>query len=49
MSLDILIQWFDDNKLQWNKDALSIQQIDGSFSVVASKNLKKEETRKKKA
>ncbi|CAO3693762.1 unnamed protein product [Rhizopus stolonifer] len=44
MSLDILIHWFDDNKLQWNKDALSIQQIDGSFSVVASKDLKKEET-----
>ncbi|KAI9254077.1 hypothetical protein BY458DRAFT_521422 [Sporodiniella umbellata] len=43
MSLSVLTEWFEKNKIEWNKEGLTIEQVNGSFSVVASKKLKREE------
>ncbi|CEG69310.1 hypothetical protein RMATCC62417_05407 [Rhizopus microsporus] len=42
--LDILLQWFNDNKVDWNKESLIVKEINGSFGVYALKDLKKDET-----
>lgn len=40
--LDILLKWFDDNKIEWDKEALEIKVINGSFGVYAKKDMKKD-------
>ena len=37
--LDLLLQWFDQNKISWDKDALEIKQVNGSFGVYAKKKI----------
>lgn len=40
--LEILLKWFDDNKIEWDKDALEIKEDNGSFGVHAKKSMKKD-------
>lgn len=40
--LEILLKWFDDNKIEWDKDALEIKEENGSFGVHAKKSMKKD-------
>ncbi|KAG1143121.1 hypothetical protein G6F37_007101 [Rhizopus arrhizus] len=42
--LDILLKWFNDNNIKWNKEALSIKIVDNSFGVYTTKDMKKNET-----
>ncbi|KAG1053647.1 hypothetical protein G6F43_004299 [Rhizopus delemar] len=42
--LDRLTKWFDDNNIKWDKDALSIKELDGSFGIFALKDMKKSDT-----
>jgi hypothetical protein len=44
--LDLLLKWFDDNKIEWDKEALEIKETNGSFGVYAKKNMKKDKTGK---
>ncbi|CEP15315.1 hypothetical protein [Parasitella parasitica] len=44
--LDILLQWFQDNKIEWDKDALEIKEANGSFGVHAKKSMKKDKAGK---
>ena len=46
--LDRLTKWFDDNNIKWDKDALSIKELDGSFGIFALKDMKKSDTSKHK-
>ncbi|KAI9470634.1 MAG: hypothetical protein EXX96DRAFT_364050 [Benjaminiella poitrasii] len=39
--LNILLKWFDEHKIKWNKEALQIKESNGSFGVYAKKNVKK--------
>ena len=40
--LEILLKWFDDNKIEWDKEALEIKENNGSFGVHAKKSMKKD-------
>lgn len=40
--LDILLKWFDDNKIEWDKSSLEIKETNGSFGVFAKKDMKKD-------
>ncbi|KAI8640933.1 hypothetical protein BD408DRAFT_419037 [Parasitella parasitica] len=40
--LETLLQWFQDNKIEWDKDAVEIKEKDGSFGVYAKKSMKKD-------
>jgi hypothetical protein len=40
--LEILSKWFDDSKIEWDKDALEIKENNGSFGVFAKKDMKKD-------
>lgn len=44
--LELLLKWFDDNDVQWDKDSLEIKETNGSFGVHAKKNLRKDTTGK---
>lgn len=46
--LDRLTKWLDDNNIKWDKDALSIKELDGSFGIFALKDMKKSDTSKHK-
>jgi hypothetical protein len=46
--LDLLLKWFEDNKVEWDKEALEIKETNGSFGVYAKKNMKKDKPGKKK-
>lgn len=40
--LQTLLKWFEDNKIEWDKDALEIKESNGSFGVHAKKSMKKD-------
>jgi hypothetical protein len=42
VKLDILLKWFDDNKIEWDKEALEIKETNGSFGVYTKQNMKKD-------
>lgn len=46
--LEVLLNWFNENKVEWDKEALEIRETDGSFGVYAKKNMKKDKPGKKK-
>lgn len=46
--LKVLLNWFDENKIEWDKEALEIKVTDGSFGVFAKKNMKKDKAGKVK-
>lgn len=47
--LEVLLKWFDENKIEWDKEALEVKEVNGSFGVYAKKNMKKDKAGKKKA
>lgn len=46
--LELLLNWFDENKIEWDKEALEIRETNGSFGVFAKKNMKKDKPGKRK-
>ncbi|KAI9263876.1 hypothetical protein EDC94DRAFT_606415 [Helicostylum pulchrum] len=40
--LEVLLKWFDENKIEWDKEALEVKEVNGSFGVYAKKNMKKD-------
>lgn len=46
--LQTLLKWFEDNKIEWDKDALEIKESNGSFGVHAKKSMKKDKPGKRK-
>lgn len=46
--LELLLKWFDENKIEWDKEALELRETNGSFGVYAKKNMKKDKPSKQK-